>query len=304
MRIQQPPFLKKGDTIGIVCPAGFMDYAKAATCIQVLKKWGFHVKTGTTLGGPSATYFSGTDEERLNDFQQMLDDEEVQAVLCGRGGYGMGRIIDRINFNKFKKHPKWVIGYSDITILHSHIYSNFRISGLHAPMAAAFNDGEYRNRYIRSLHDALMGKKASYKVRRSGYDREGTATGELIGGNLSLLVNAVGTKSDLQTKGKILFVEDIGEQKYSIDRMLHQLQRSGKLAHLAGMVFGRFTDIGDTTRPFGQELHEILWNVVRQYDYPVCFDFPVSHDRENYALKIGGTYQLTIGKGGGTLIER
>ncbi|ANH79933.1 LD-carboxypeptidase [Niabella ginsenosidivorans] len=303
MIIRQPPFLKKGDTIGIVCPAGFMDYAKAATCISVLEKWGFRVKTGATLGGTSTTYFSGTDEERLKDLQQMLNDDGVQAVLCGRGGYGMGRIIDRIDFSKFKKRPKWVIGYSDITIFHSHIYTNFKISGLHSPMAAAFNDGEYKNKYIRSLHAALTGKKASYKARRSKYNRHGQATGELIGGNLSLLVTAVGTKSDLQTKGKILFVEDVGEEKYSIDRMLYQLKRSGKLAHLAGIVFGRFTDVGDTTRPFGQEVYEILWNVVREYDYPVCFDFPVSHEKENYALKVGGTYRLAVGKEGVTLKE-
>ncbi|MBZ4188267.1 S66 peptidase family protein [Niabella beijingensis] len=296
MKVTLPPALQKGATIGIVCPSGFMDAAKAAECIRVLQQWGFRVKTGATLGGNSATYFSGTDAERLQDLQQMLDDNEVQAVLCGRGGYGMGRIIDRIDFKKFRKGPKWVIGYSDITIFLNHIFQNFNIAGLHAPMAAAFNDGGYRNRYVRSLHQALTGEKAVYTVTRSRHNWQGTATGTLVGGNLSLLVNAIGTRSDVRTKGRILFLEDIGEQKYSIDRMLHQLKRSGRLAELAGLIFGGFTDIQDTTRPFGEEIHTILLDIVKEYDYPVCFDFPVSHDKANYALKVGGNYRLTVGK--------
>ncbi|MBO9618389.1 MAG: LD-carboxypeptidase [Niabella sp.] len=302
--VTQPPFLKKGDTIGIVCPSGFMEYAKATECIRTLQRWGFNVKTGPTLGGASDTYFSGTDEQRLSDLQQMLDDDAVQAVLCGRGGYGMGRIIDQLDFKKFRKKPKWVIGYSDITIFHSHVYTNFKISGLHSPMAAAFNDGGYRNKYVRSLRDALLGEKAIYATKPSKYNRRGTAEGTLLGGNLTLLVNAVGTKSDLQTKGAILFIEDIGEQKYSIDRMLYQLKRSGKLEQLAGLIFGGFTDLGDTKRPFGQSIHEILWNIVKDYDYPVCFDFPVSHDKENYALRIGGYYRLSVTGGGVQLCER
>ncbi|MGJ7033633.1 S66 peptidase family protein [Niabella hirudinis] len=296
MSIILPPSLKKGDTIGIVCPAGYLDAAKAATCIRVLRQWGFAVKTGQTLGGISGNYFSGTDAARLQDLQQMLDDDSVQAVLCGRGGYGMGRIIDQVNFKKFRKKPKWVIGFSDITIFHNHVVRNFGIAGLHAPMAAAFNGDGYKNRYVQSLRQALGGTKASYKVQGSRYNRRGTATGQLVGGNLSLLVNAIGTRSDMQTRGKILFIEDIGEQKYSIDRMLYQMKRSGKLSRLAGLVFGRFTDLQDTARPFGEDLKDLLWDKVKEYDYPVCFDFPVSHDKENYALKVGGHYRLTIDK--------
>ncbi|MCF3109505.1 LD-carboxypeptidase [Niabella sp. CC-SYL272] len=294
MRIILPPYLKKGDTIGIVCPAGYMDAAKAETCIKTLKQWGYNVKTGTSLGGDSDTYFSGTDAERLQDLQRMLDDDGIKAVLCGRGGYGTGRIIDQIDFKKFRKNPKWVIGYSDITIFHNHIYRNFGIAGLHAPMAAAFNDNGYRNRYVRSLRQALDGIKASYTVPGSRYNRPGTATGHLVGGNLSLLVNMIGTRSDVPTRGKILFIEDIGEQKYNIDRMLYQLKRSGKLSGLAGMIFGGFTDLQDTTRPFGEALKDLLWDKVKEYNYPVCFDFPVSHNNENYALKVGGQYQLTV----------
>lgn len=294
MSVILPPSLKKGDSIGIVCPAGYMDAAKAGTCIKTLMKWGYQVKTGASLGGDSQTYFSGTDAERLQDLQQMLDDDSIKAVLCGRGGYGTGRIIDQVNFKKFRKNPKWVIGYSDITIFHNHIYRNFGIAGLHAPMAAAFNDDGYKNRYVRSLRQALSGEKARYRVPRSGYNRSGIAAGTLIGGNLSLLVNAIGTRSDIQTNGAILFIEDIGEQKYNIDRMLYQMKRSGKLSRLAGMIFGGFTDLQDTTRPFGEDLKDLLWDKVKEYDYPVCFDFPVSHDSENYALKIGGNYRLAV----------
>ena len=295
--IKTPPYLQKGDTIGIVCPAGFMDMEKAAECIRVLKEeWGFNVKLGKTLGGDSATYFSGTDQERLGDFQQMLDDDEVRAVLCGRGGYGMGRIIDQIDFKKFKKNPKWIIGYSDITVLHTHLYSNYYISSLHAPMAAAFNDAGYVNRFVQSLKSALEGNFAKYTCEGHAMNRKGEAIGELVGGNLSLLAHVTGTDSDFKTRGRILFIEDIGEYLYNIDRMFYQLKRSGKLSKLAGLIVGRFSDIKDTERPFGKTTYEIIHDLVSEYDYPVCYDFPVSHEKENYALKIGVGYKLKVGK--------
>ncbi len=297
MLVQLPPYLKKGDTIGITCPAGYMDVAKAEECIRVLQGvWGFKVKLGATLGGTSQTYFSGTDEERLADLQDMLDDDEVKAILFGRGGYGMGRIIEQINFKKFKKKPKWVAGFSDITIFHNHVNRNLKIATLHAPMAAAFNDGGYQNRYVKSLRSALTGQKATYKTKPSALNMEGVATGQLIGGNLALFTHTIGTSSEPKTKGRILFLEDIGEQKYNIDRMLTQLKRSGKLDKLAGLIFGKFTDNCDTDRPFGQEVLEILHHIVKDYEYPVCYDFPVSHDKENYALKVGVEYQLNINK--------
>ncbi|WP_346237833.1 S66 peptidase family protein [Niabella insulamsoli] len=295
MIIKTPPYLKPGDTIGIVCPAGYMEFEKAAECVRVLQEdWGYKVKVGSTLGSKSETYFAGTDEERLKDFQMMLDDDEVQAVLCGRGGYGMGRIIDRINFKKFKKRPKWVIGFSDITIFHSHLYSNYFISSLHAPMAAAFNDGGHVNKYVRSLKEALEGKWARYCCESHELNRPGEAVGELVGGNLALIVHGIGTPSELKTKGRILFLEDIGEQKYAVDRMMYQLKRSGKLDKLAGLVVGRFSDTGDTTRPFGASVQQLIYEIVREYKYPVCFDFPVSHEKENYALKIGAGHKLKV----------
>lgn len=294
--IKIPPYLKKGDTIGITCAAGYMAREKAQTCIDTLQQWGFEVMVGKTLGSGSENYFSGTDEERMNELQAMLDDDSIKAILFGRGGYGVSRIIDGLNFTKFKKKPKWIIGFSDITVLHAHIYSNFKIASLHAPMAAAFNNGEYANQYIGSLHKAITGKKTKYTCGVHAFNKPGTTTGELVGGNLSLLVHLIGTPSDLQTKGKILFIEDIGELIYSTDRMLYQLKRSGKLNDLSGLIIGGFTDVKDTDRTFGKPIDEVINDIVKAYEYPVCFHFPVSHEKENYALKVGVQYKLDIGK--------
>jgi muramoyltetrapeptide carboxypeptidase len=301
--IKIPPYLQKGDTIGLVCPAGFMTLDKVQTCINTLQEWGYQVKLGKTIGGDSQTYFSGTDEERLSDLQQMLDDDEVKAVLCARGGYGMGRIIEYLDLKKFKKQPKWVIGYSDITVFHSHLYSNYYISSLHAPMAAAFNDEGYKNEYVLSLKNALEGKKIKYQCDTHGFNKRGEAIGELVGGNLALLAHLVGTDSDLKTRGKILFIEDIGEYSYNVDRMFWQLKRSGKLSKLAGLIIGGFSDIKDTERPFGQTVYEIIRDIIREYNYPVCFGFPVSHEKENYALKVGVGYKLKVTKSKVTLEE-
>lgn len=294
--IKIPPYLKPGDTIGIVCPAGYMPLEKAQACIDTLHQWRYKTKIGKTLRGNSETYFSGTDEERLEDLQQMMDDNSVHAVLCGRGGYGIGRIIDRVSFKKFIKQPKWLIGFSDVTILHAHLYSNYKISTLHSPMAAAFNDGGAENKYVHSLKDALEGKKARYECDVHDFNKLGEAKGELVGGNLALVSHIVGTSSDMKTRGRILFLEDIGEYLYNIDRMLYQLKRSGKLKKLAGLIIGGFSDIKDTERPFGKNAYEIIHEVVRDADYPVCFNFPVSHTAENYALKVGVEYKLKISK--------
>jgi muramoyltetrapeptide carboxypeptidase len=294
--IKIPPYLQKGDTIGLVCPAGYMALEKVQTCINTLQGWGYKIKTGKTIGGDSTTYFSGTDEERLNDFQQMLDDDEVKAVFCARGGYGMSRIIDDINFEKFKKQPKWIIGYSDITVLHSHVYSNYYISSLHAPMAGAFNDEGFKNQYVLSLKSTLEGKKIKYQCPVHEFNKKGEAIGELVGGNLALLAHLAGTDSDIKAKGRILFIEDVGEYLYNIDRMLLQLKRSGKLSKLAGLVVGGFTDMKDTERSYGKTVYEIIRDAVKDFDYPVCFGFPVSHSAENYSLKIGIGYKLKVGK--------
>ncbi len=294
--IKIPPYLKNGDTIGITCPAGYMLKEKAQTCIDTLQNWGYQVMVGKTLGSNSSTYFSGTDEDRLDEFQAMLDDESINAILCGRGGYGVGRIIDRLDFSKFKKNPKWIIGFSDITVLHCHINRNYNFATLHAPMAAAFNDGGYKNRYIKSLKEALVGVKANYSCKHHKLNKIGQTTGQLVGGNLALLANCIGTKSDIKTEGKILFIEDIGEYIYAADRMLYQLKRSGKLDKLAGLIIGGFTDIKDTDRPFGKTMYEVIADLLTAYKYPTCFGFPVSHNEDNLALKVGVEYSLEIEK--------
>ena len=289
-----PPFLRPGDTIGITCPAGYMTREKALECIETLQTWGYHVREGRTLGGNSDNYFSGTDEQRLRDLNDMLADHDIDAVLCGRGGYGLSRIVDRIDFSAFSQRPKWIVGFSDITVLHTHLFSKYGIASLHAPMAGAFNDGGADTPGVQSLRRALAGETMSYTCAPHPFDRMGLAKGTLVGGNLSLLAHLVGSVSDIDTKGKILFLEDVGEYLYNIDRMLHQLKRSGKLDHLAGLVIGGFSETKDTMRPFGATVEEIIRDVVKEYGYPVCYGFPVSHGIDNVALRIGVEYKLTI----------
>jgi len=285
--IKIPPYLKKGDTIGLVCPSGTLPAKKAATCISTLEAWGYKVKIGKTLG-TQHHYFSASDEDRAADLQEMLDDENVQAVLCGRGGYGMSRIIDLLDFKNFKKHPKWVIGFSDITLLHNHFTQVLKTASLHAPMAGAFNNGQSNNEWVLSLKHALAGKKANYKAGAHAINRSGTASGKLVGGNLTLVAHATGSVSGLQTKNAILFLE------YNIDRMMIQLKRSGMLTNLAGLVVGGFTQTKDSDPAFGATVYEIIEHAVAEYSYPVCYDFPVSHDKENYALKHGANYTLQV----------
>lgn len=294
MSITVPPYLEKGDKIGIVAPAGYMPVEKMQTCIETLDSWGYTVEMGSTTHSNSLNYFSGTDEQRLNDLQQMMDNPEIKAILCARGGYGTSRIIDDLNFKKFKKHPKWIIGFSDITVLHSHLLSNYKLASLHAPMAAAFNDGGSDDIYIQSLKNAIEGKPAHYECPSHPFNKTGEAEGVLVGGNLSILAHLIGTPSDVKTKHRILFLEDVGEYMYNIDRMLLQLKRNEKLDKLAGLVIGGFSDIKDTERPFGKNVYEIIYEELAKLDVPICFGFPVSHEKENLALKVGCTYKLSV----------
>ncbi len=289
-----PPNLKKGDTIGITCPAGYMEIKKVKTCVATLQTWGYKVIVGKTVGSNSTNYFSGTDAERANELQLMLNDKNIHAILCGRGGYGVSRMIDQLDFKLLKKHPKWIIGFSDITVLLAHLYTKCKIASLHAPMANAFNDGESNNNYVQSLRKSLKGIKAQYSCATHPLNRVGKAEGELVGGNLSLVAHLVGTDSAYKTDGKILFLEDIGEYIYSIDRMMMQLKRAGILDNLAALIIGGFTDIKDTERPFGDTVEGLIAKHTAEYDYPICFKFPVSHAQDNYALKVGLKYQLKI----------
>ena len=301
--INQPPYLKRGDTIGLVAPAGFMPVENMQACIETLDSWGYNLELGQTTHSSSSNYFSGTDEERMADLQHMLDHPDLQAIFCVRGGYGLSRIIDGLSFKKFEKHPKWIVGFSDVTVLHSHLYSNYKISSLHAPMAAAFGHGEQDNVYIQSLRKALEGEPALYSAATHHLNREGKAEGALIGGNLALLAHLIGTESDIKTKHRILFLEDVGEYLYNIDRLMVQLKRSGKLDKLEGLIIGGFTETKDTTRGFGMDVYDLIYHHVSEYGYPVCFGFPVSHAKENVALKIGVRYQLSVDDDGVSLTE-
>ena len=297
-----PSYLKPGDTIGVICPSGSMLFDKISTCLLTLERWGFKVKKGKTLG-TQFHYFSGTDKERLHDLQMMLNDEEVKAILCARGGYGLSRIIDEVDFTRFKQNPKWIIGYSDITILHSHLLRNFNIASLHSPMAAAFNDGGSDAIYVQSLRKALLGETYSYSSAPHPLNRNGSATGDLTGGNLCLLAHLLGSASSVNTKEKILFIEDVGEYIYNVDRLLMQLKRAGQLDHLAGLIVGSFTDNKDTSTPFGQSVYESIYDKIKSYSYPVCFGFPVGHATENYTLKHGAMHTFQVSDKGATLTE-
>ena len=297
-----PPYLKKGDTIGIVCPSGHMPAANAETCIKTLESWGYRVKIGSTLGS-QFNYFSGSDKQRTQDLQQMMNDSTVKAILCGRGGYGMSRIIDSLDFQKFKKSPKWIIGFSDITVLQAHIFQHYQIATLHAPMAAAFNGDGCKNEYIASFKDALSGTTSSYECATHSLNKKGSATGDLIGGNLSMIAHLIGSHSSYKTRHKILFLEDVGEYLYNIDRMMIQLERAELFKHLKGLIIGGFSDMKDTTVPFGTDVYNLINHHVKDYKFPICYGFPVSHETENVALKIGVNHELKVTKDGVSLKE-
>ena len=300
--INRPPDLKPGDTIGITSPAGAPSQAEILPAVRVLESWGFKVKIGQTIGKSDGT-FGGTDQERIDDFQAMLDDPNVSAILCARGGYGFVRIIDRINFEPLRAHPKWLIGFSDITVLHSHINRQFGLATLHAKMCSGFQEDASQMTQAQldsmiSIKTALTGQAVNYSIPVNPNNRSGSATGYVVGGNLRTLETLVGTNSDINVENRILFVEDVSEPLYSIDRMFWNLKRSGKLANLAGLLVGGFKirPDDDNEVPFSMDIYQIVLEKVRQYHYPVCFDFPVGHQELNLAVKCGVQHQLIVNK--------
>lgn len=295
-----PPYLQKGSVIGITCPAGFVSHDRVSYAVETLRNIGYEVVIGGTVGSEHF-YFSGNDEARLKDLQCMLDDSSIDAILMGRGGYGMSRIIDDLDFTKFQQNPKWICGFSDITVLHSHILNNFGIATLHSPMCGAFKPDTIMQPHMLNFFDAIAGKALSYQTIHSEYNRVGEATAVLTGGNLAILAHLTGSASEVDTDGKILFIEDIGEYLYNTDRLLLNLKRAGKLDNLAALIVGSFTDVQDTERPFGQTVNEIIWDKVKEYDFPVCFNFPVGHQEINYTLTLGRQHKLSVTKNGGML---
>ena len=295
-----PPYLKEGDTIAICSPAGFITLADCTVAIKMMEAWGFKMKVGSSIGKKDFT-FGGTDEERTADFQQKLNDENVKAIMCARGGYGIVRIIDTLDFSNFVKRPKWIIGFSDATVLHSHINKNFGIATIHSKMCNSFVDPAIAEpiqlETLDSIRKCLMGENMSYNIPINPNNKMGIAKGVLVGGNLKTLESLAASKSDINTKNKILFVEDTGEYLYSIDRMFYNLKRSGKLAQLAGLIVGGFKiKKDDEGEAFGKTLEQIVLEKVSEYNYPVGFDFPVGHQKNNFALKCGVTHLLSLSK--------
>jgi muramoyltetrapeptide carboxypeptidase len=294
-----PPVLKNGDIIGITAPAGYITHEEIQSAVQKMESWGYKIKVGDTIDKRDFT-FGGTDEERAKDLQQMLDDPKIKAIMCARGGYGAVRIIDKLNWEKFKSKPKWIIGFSDATVFHSHLNKNLGVASIHSKMCNSFPDDwstaePIQIESIESIQWALSGKKMNYLITPNAQNKLGSADGILIGGNLKTLESLSGTKSDINTAGKILFVEDTGEYMYSVDRMFWNLKRTGKLSQLKGLVVGGFKiKVDENSDDFGRTLQDVVLEKIKEFNYPVCFDFPVGHQKNNYALKCGVKHRLEI----------
>ena len=304
-----PPYLRPGDTIGITCPAGDITAKDIEPAVQQIESWGYRIKLGDTVGKKDFI-FGGTDEERAADFQQMLRDPELSAILCARGGYGAVHIVDQLDFSSLTQHPKWIIGFSDITVFLCHLHTHLNLASIHSKMCNSFPDDWSKTEPVQadsilSIRRALAGEKMEYSTNPHPMNRSGLAEAPLVGGNLKTIESLAGTVSDIDTAGKILFVEDTGEYLYSIDRMFWHLQRTGKLDRLAGLVVGGFKvkpdDPGDE---YGHSVYEIVSARIRPYSYPVCFDFPVGHQKDNYALKYGMPHILEVKTDSVTLRER
>ncbi|MHB8206018.1 S66 peptidase family protein [Mucilaginibacter sp.] len=285
-----PPYLKKGDRVAITCPAKKLPNPMT-DAITLLQSWGLEVILGETLD-LSFHQFAGDDTQRAQDLQRFINDDNIKAIIAARGGYGTIRMIDKVDFKPLLQNPKWLVGFSDITVLHTHLYNNFNIQTIHGQMPVNIPDASAKS--LESLRKALFGEDISYEFTPNLLNRIGKAEGILIGGNLSLLAAVAGSVSDLDYNNKILFIEDVGEYLYAIDRMLRMLDRAGKLKNLAGLIIGGFTEIKDNDIPFGQTVEQIVMDIVKEYDYPVCFDFPAGHIPDNRSIILGRSVDLLV----------
>ena len=297
----QPNPIQKGDTVGLLALACKVDFEILRPAIELMENvWGINVILGESL---TSEYhqFAGTDTVRANDFQMMLDNPEIKAIFSARGGYGSSRLLDFIDFTVFQKQPKWVVGFSDITAVHCHIHT-LHIESLHATMPKLFlQEGGMES--LESLRKILFGEDVNYKIEPHKSNRLGVGEGQIIGGNLAILTHVIGSKSDINYDGKILFLEDINEYLYNIDRMMIQLKRSGKLQNLAGLIVGSFSDNQDNDVPFGKTANEIIQEAVADYDFPVCYGFPVGHEVNNWAMPCGREMSLLVEEYGVSLKE-
>jgi muramoyltetrapeptide carboxypeptidase len=290
----QPPYLVKGDKIGIVSPARSITFEEVHPAIRFFQRHDLEVVLGTHVFSKHHQ-FAGTDLQRSRDMQQMLDDDSIRAIVCSRGGYGTVRIIDSLDFTRFRENPKWIVGYSDITVLHAHIHRILGIETLHATMPVNMKN-DRGDEAMHTLVKALSGEALAYSYPTPPLSREGRAEGLLTGGNLSILHNLMGTVSEPETAGKILFLEEVDEYLYHIDRMMVNLGRAGKLAGLRGMVVGGLSKMNDNAIPFGKSAAEIIAGAVKDYNFPVCFDFPAGHLDANMAMIMGRKVRLSVGK--------
>lgn len=293
-----PPYLKKGDTVAILATARKIDMAPLKPAIALLKSWGLNVVTGKTVGLDN-NQLAGADWQRATDFQEMIDDPTIKAVWCAKGGYGTVRMIDRVDFTKFKKHPKWIIGFSDATVLHSHI-NNMNIATLHGIMCISVANAT--NEAKESLRKALFGETLAYAIPAHQFNKKGTVTAELIGGNLSVLYSILGSRSEPDYKGKILFIEDLDEYLYHIDRMMMNLKRNGYFANVKGIIIGGMSKMRDNDIPWGHDALEIIQDITKEYNIPICFNFPAGHIHDNRALILGSEVTLTVTESGTKVI--
>ena len=299
----KPDYLKKGDTVAIVAPSGVLkNYDGYITkAKELLKSWDLNVIIGKNVFEDDG-HFAGTDNQRSSDFQIALDNKNIKAIWCARGGYGAMRIIDNLNFEKFKKNPKWVIGYSDITAIHNDIH-NQKSESIHGVMCKSLENIDIsKDKSVNFLKRTLFGEKLSYTVDGDNANIEGESSGQLVGGNLTLLHCLLGSKSSINTEGKILFIEDLGEYLYHIDRMLFSLKRAGYFDNCKGLIVGDFTDLKKNTTPFGRNLKELILNVVGEYGFPVSFNFPAGHGEDNFPMILGREIKFNVTKEETTII--
>ncbi len=285
-----PEYLKKGDTVGILATARKIDASALQSAIALLESWGLKVVVGKTIG-EELNQLAGPDWKRATDFQQMLDNPSIRAVWAAKGGYGTVRIIDRIDFSKFKQNPKWIVGFSDVTVLHSHL-NNMGIETIHGIMA--ISAGSASPDAVESLRKALFGEQLEYRIPNHAFNKKGTAKGEIVGGNLSVLYSVMGSASEIDYKGKILFIEDLDEYLYHIDRMMMNLRRNGYFDGVRAVIVGGMTSMNDNDIPWGKNSEEIIQDVLKDYDFPIIYNFPAGHLKDNRAMIFGKTVSIDV----------
>jgi muramoyltetrapeptide carboxypeptidase len=295
-----PKFLQTGDAVALVSTAKKVDISIVENARKHFENWGLGVVVGKSATA-SFHQFAGDDNVRTEDFQTQLNNPNVKAIVCLRGGYGSVRIIDQLDFSKFAEHPKWIVGYSDVTVIQNHVLKNYNVASLHAEMPLKFPIFPTANDSLKGLKNALFGRFQSLQLQPNSLNKTGVAKGELVGGNLAMLCSLQGSSSEIDTCGKILFLEDVGEYLYAIDRMMMTLKRAGKLDRLAGLAIGRFSDLQDNDIPFGKTVYEIIAEHVSAYDYPVLFDIPAGHCETNKPLIFGAVYTMEVSKESGIL---